>query len=78
MLFFIKLHAFKLSSIFLFFLLMFVGWTTRSKFCLVSQLLLIQPTANAKDHSIAGTTILQTNIEDADKHKFIAPLGRRP
>ena len=34
--FLVKLHAFKLSSIFPLFLLMFVGWTTRSKFCLVS------------------------------------------
>ena len=34
--FLVKLHAFKLSSIFPFFLLMFVGWTTRSKICLVS------------------------------------------
>ena len=34
--FFVKLHAFKLSSIFPFFLLIFVGLTTRSKFCLVS------------------------------------------
>ena len=34
--FLVKLHAFKLSFIYPFFLLMFVGWTTRSKFCLVS------------------------------------------
>ena len=35
----VKLHAFKLSFIFPFFLLMFVGWTTRSKFCLVSSVI---------------------------------------
>ena len=34
--FLVKLHAFKLSFIFPIFLLIFVGWTTRSKFCLVS------------------------------------------
>ena len=37
--FLVKLHAFKLSSIFPFFLLMFVGWTTKSKFCLVSSVI---------------------------------------
>ena len=34
--FLVKLHAFKLFSTFAFFLLIFVGLTTRSKFCLVS------------------------------------------
>ena len=37
--FLVKLHAFKLSSTLSFFLLMFVGWTTRSKFCLVSSVI---------------------------------------
>ena len=36
---FVKLHAFKLSSIFPFFLLKFVGWMTSSKFCLVSSVI---------------------------------------
>ena len=34
-----KLHAFKLSSIFSLFLLMYVGWTTRSKPCLVNSVI---------------------------------------
>ena len=42
--------------------------------CLVSYLL-IQPklTTNAKgpDHSIAGTAVLQTTLEDADNTQFI-------
>ena len=35
-----------------------------------NQLLLIQPTTNAK-WSIAGTTILQTTLEDADNTQFL-------
>ena len=39
LLFFGQVAGFKLSSIFPFFLLMFIGWTTRSKFCLVSSVM---------------------------------------
>ena len=41
-----------------------------SFFLRFNQLLLIQPTPMRNEHSIAGTTILQTTLEDADSTQF--------